>query len=58
MLLPACASEQGNEIGLVSVYIYIYVCVYKKKDVIERSRDVLGMVRTWFHENLALKNDR
>ena len=27
-LLPARASEQGNVIGLVSVYIYIYV--YKK----------------------------
>ena len=24
-LLPARASEQGNVIGLVSVYIYIYV---------------------------------
>ena len=28
-LLPARASEQGNVIGLVSVYIYIYVI--KKK---------------------------
>ena len=27
-LLPARASEQGNVIGLVSVYIYM--CVYKK----------------------------
>ena len=25
-LLPACASEQGNVIGLVSVYIHNYVC--------------------------------
>ena len=25
LLLPACASEQGNVIGLVSVY-YIYSC--------------------------------
>ena len=24
--LPPCASEQGNVIGLVSVYIYICVC--------------------------------
>ena len=30
-LLPACASEQGNVIGLVSVYIYIYIVVIKKK---------------------------
>ena len=29
LLLPARASEQGNVIGLVSVYIYIYVI--KKK---------------------------
>ena len=35
--LPARASEQGNVIGLVSVYIYIYVI--KKKGVIERTRD-------------------
>ena len=27
-LLPARASEQGNVIGLVSVYIYIYVYIY------------------------------
>ena len=25
MLLPACASEQGNVIGSVSVYIYVTV---------------------------------
>ena len=30
ILLPAQASKQGNVIGLVSVYIYIYVCVQKK----------------------------
>ena len=29
--LPARASEQGNVIGLVSVYIYIYIYVIKKK---------------------------
>ena len=29
-LLPARASEQGNIIGLVSVYIYIYIYVIKK----------------------------
>ena len=27
-LLPARASEQGNVIGLVSVYIYIYIIIY------------------------------
>ena len=32
ILLPACASEQGNVIGLVSVY---------KKIVIERTRDLI-----------------
>ena len=30
ILLPARASEQGNVIGLVSVYIYIYSCHQKK----------------------------
>ena len=30
-LLPARASEQGNVIGSVHIYIYIYICVYKKK---------------------------
>ena len=30
-LLPARASEQGNVIGLVSVYICVYVVVIKKK---------------------------
>ena len=29
-LLPVRASEQGNVIGSVRIYIYIYVCVYKK----------------------------
>ena len=31
-LLPARASEQGNVIGSVRIYIYIYIyiCVYKK----------------------------
>ena len=38
-LLLAHASEQGNVIGLVSVYIYIYV--YTKKNVIERTRDLI-----------------
>ena len=28
-LLPARASEQGNVIGSVRIYIYIYVCVQK-----------------------------
>ena len=33
------ASEQGNVIGLVSVYIYIYMS--SKKIVIERTRDLI-----------------
>ena len=37
-LLPARASEQGNVIGLVSVYIYM--CT-KKNCVIERTRDLI-----------------
>ena len=37
-LLPALASEQGNVIG--SVRIYIYICV-QKKIVIERTRDLI-----------------
>ena len=36
VFLPACASEQGNVIGLVSVHIYVY-----KKIVIERNRDLI-----------------
>ena len=36
LLLPVRASE-GNVIGLVSVYIYMYVCT--KKIVIEQTRD-------------------
>ena len=38
-LLPARASEQGNVIGSVRIYIYIYVCV-QKKIVIGRTRDL------------------
>ena len=38
-LLPASASEQGNVIGSVRMYIYIYICV-QKKIVIERTRDL------------------
>ena len=37
--LSARASEQGNVIGLVSVYIYIYVI--KFFFVIERTRDLI-----------------
>ena len=41
LLLPARASEQGNVIGLVSVYIYIlYIYMSSKKNVIERTRDL------------------
>ena len=36
--LPAHASEQGNVIGLVSVYIY---SCHQKKIVIERTRDLI-----------------
>ena len=39
-LLPARASEQGNVIGLVSVYIYVRSC-HQKKFVIERTRDLI-----------------
>ena len=39
LLLPARASEQGNVTGLVSMYIYIYMCT--KKIVIERTRDLI-----------------
>ena len=35
ILLPARASEQGNVIGLVSVYVYIVVII------IERNRDLI-----------------
>ena len=38
VLLPARASEQGNVIGLVSVYIY---SCHQKKIVIERTRDLI-----------------
>ena len=37
-LLPARASEQGNVIGSVHIYIYIYV---QKKIVIEQTRDLI-----------------
>ena len=41
ILLPARASEQGNVIGSVRIYIYIYMCVcVQKKIVIERTRDL------------------
>ena len=36
-LLPARVSEQGNVIGLVSVYIYVYNFFF----VIERTRDLI-----------------
>ena len=39
MFLPARASEQGNVIGSVRIYIYIYMCV-QKKIVIEQTRDL------------------
>ena len=39
ILLPAHASEQGNVIG--SLRIYIDICVCTKKIVIERTRDLI-----------------
>ena len=38
MSLPARASEQGNVIGLVSVYIYVCHQIFF---VIERTRDLI-----------------
>ena len=51
--LPARASEQGNVIGLVSVYIYIYIYVIKKI-IIERTRDLiyLKFVATDFSQKI------
>ena len=37
--LPVRASEQGNVIGSVHIYIYSYVCT--KKIVIEQTRDLI-----------------
>ena len=42
-LLPARANEQGNVIGLVSVYIYIRSC--HQKNLIERTRDLIGRAK-------------
>ena len=41
LFLPVRASEQGNVIRLVSVYIYIYIYMSSKKIVIERTRDLI-----------------
>ena len=51
-LLPARASEQGNVIRLVSVYIYI---CHQKKIVIERTRDLiyLKLVATDFSPKIS-----
>ena len=38
-MLLARASEQGNVIGSVRIYLYIYMCT--KKIVIERTRDLI-----------------
>ena len=53
-LLPERASEQGNVIGLVSVYIYIYIYVIIKI-VIERTRDLiyLNFVATDFSPKIT-----
>ena len=58
-LLPARASEQGNVIGLVSVYIYLYIySCHQKKIVIERSRDLiyLKFVATDFFQKIISPN--
>ena len=39
--LPARASEQGNVIGSVHIYNYIYIYVCTKKNVIKRTRDLI-----------------
>ena len=57
--LPVRASEQGNVIGSVRIYIYIciqiyiYICV-QKKIVIERTRDLiyLKFVATDFFQKI------
>ena len=50
------ASEQGNVIGSVRIYIYIYVCT--KKIVIERTRDLiyLKFVATDFFPKIISPN--
>ena len=53
-LLPARASEQGNVIGSVSVYIYIIYICHQKKIVIERSRDLIWINR---QERLQSRNE-
>ena len=40
LIIITRASEQGNVVGSVRIYIYIYVCV-QKKIVIERTRDLI-----------------
>ena len=45
LFLPARASEQGNVIGSVRLYIYMYIYIYiymcvQNKIVIERTRDL------------------
>ena len=54
-LFSAHASEQGNVIGLVSVYIYIYIYMSSKKIVIERNRDLnyLKLVATDFSPKIS-----
>ena len=41
LYLPARASEQGNVIGLVSVYIYVRSCHQKKIVLSELARDLI-----------------
>ena len=41
LFLPARASEQGNVIGSVHIYIYMYIQCVQKKIVIERTRDLI-----------------
>ena len=60
--LPARASEQGNVIGSVRLYIYIYIYIYmcvQKKIVIERTRDLnyLKFVATDFSPKTISPSD-
>ena len=58
VLLPARASEQGNVIGSVRIYIkYIYICVCTKKIVVEQTRDLiyLKFVGTDFFPKVLVK---
>ena len=46
-LLPKCASEQGNVIGLVSIYVFV------RKIVIERTRDLIFVETHFFPKRFS-----